>query len=203
MPLIRRDFKRRSGSRDAKLFVIASEGQKTEPKYFEDLKRFHQNHRIHIEVLKRINCSSSPQAVLKQLKKFKLEYNLNINDELWMIIDLDRWTQRNLSSIAAQCIQNNFFLAVSNPCFEIWLLLHLREISQNDHVRFSNCSILERELKLILGSYNKANLDTSRFLPSINIAIIRAKKLDVNPGHRWPNSLGTRIYKLIENLELK
>ena len=38
----RRDFVRRGGFRDATLFVIASEGAVTEPRYFEGLKeRWH------------------------------------------------------------------------------------------------------------------------------------------------------------------
>lgn len=31
-------------------------------------------------------------------------------------------------------------------------------------------------------------------------AIARAKKLDSNPSERWPTSVGTHIYKLIERI---
>jgi len=57
---------------------------------------------------------------------------------------------------------------------------------------------LEREIRNILGSYNKSNPDTSRFLPHIPKAIERARNLDLNPHDRWPNSIGTRVYLLWE-----
>jgi hypothetical protein len=45
----RRDFVRRSGVRDARLFVIATEGYVSEPKYFNGLKERWHNPRIHID----------------------------------------------------------------------------------------------------------------------------------------------------------
>jgi len=63
----RRDFVRRSGLRDATLFVIASEGAVTEPRYFEGLKASWHNSRVHIEVLTRSDPTlNSPDEVLKE-----------------------------------------------------------------------------------------------------------------------------------------
>jgi hypothetical protein len=39
----KRDFKRKSGLRDARLIIIAAEGEKTEKIYFEGLKEYYQN----------------------------------------------------------------------------------------------------------------------------------------------------------------
>ena len=117
-----------------------------------------------------------------------------------MIIDFDKWPLRNLENISEQCLQDRFFLAVSNPCFELWLLLHLREITEDDHKRLNNCDKVEREIRNMLGSYNKSNINTSDFLPHLNDAIDRAKNLDNGPNSRWPNSLGTRVYKVAEKI---
>ena len=210
----RREFKRPEQKRDASLIVIASEGQKTEPKYFNDLisNEYYPNSRIHIVVLERTETASSPSHVIKLLDKFKKEYRLNKNDQLWMLIDRDAqsWTQQTINEIARLCTQKNYFLALSNPNFEIWLLLHITDInnysiSQKNEL-FENLRVsrsrkrLDAEILNILGSYNKSNIDTSKFLPFVKKAIVQSRLLDVNATDRWPNYLGTRVYILVENI---
>lgn len=206
MLIKKRDFRRISNCRDVKkIYVIATEGEKTEPKYFNDLKALYRNPLVHVEVLKRQNSASSPNRVINVLNKFKSLYELKQADELWILIDKDNWGNRNLSITAAQCRQKKYYLAVSNPCFEVWLLLHLRDISKYGSHKIRALSEntnrdLEREIRRICGSYNKSNLDSSKFLSTVRIAIRRARKLDINPQHRWTNSIGTRVYRLAEKI---
>ena len=211
----RRKFRprtRSSGSRGlSRLIIIATEGTRTEKKYFEDMAfQYYHNPRVHVEVLERLTSASSPKHVLDMLNDFKRRYSLKKDDELWMVIDLDRWHNRELGSIAAQCKQKGYRLAVSNPCFELWLLLHIKSLDDYTDVELQELvenkrvsekrTRLERELLDKLGSYNKSNPDTSKFLPFVDIAIERARALDPHPEHRWPNSLGTRVYLLAETI---
>lgn len=212
---LKREFKPRirgSGFRDARLIVIASEGLHTENKYFRDLasKEYFPNPKVHVEVLPRKETASSPNKVIQQLDQFRREYKLKRQDELWMVIDFDKWGGKALSEIAAICTTKNYRLAVSNPCFELWLLLHLKSLDEypqtiinefldNPKVSRKRCR-LDEELLTLLGSYNKSNPDTSQFLPNVELAIQRAKCIDKHPEHRWPNSLGTRVYLLAENI---
>ena len=77
MPSIRfTPAKRRSGNRDAKLIVIATEGTKTEKKYFDSLVEAYFIPNIHVEVLDRINGGSDPKTVLKTLDNFRKKYSL-------------------------------------------------------------------------------------------------------------------------------
>ena len=124
---------------------------------------------------------------------------LNLNDELWMVIDLDQWPNKDLSEVASKCNHKKYKLAVSNPCFEIWLLLHVKDISDYSEEKIQKLSlnknkILDSELRKILGSYNRANLDTSKFLPHVVKAVERARKFDEEPNDRWPQSIGTKIF---------
>lgn len=203
---------RPSGFRDSRLIIIAAEGAETEKKYFEDLASQYENRRrVHVEVLARSTQASSPKHIMRMLDQFKREYLLKPADELWMVIDRDRWQEQELSDIAAQCKQKQYQLAVSNPCFELWLLLHikslsdytpqvLQELAENRHVS-ANRTRLDQELLDLLGSYNKQNPDMTRFLPFVETAIKRARELDVCPEHRWPNNLGTRVYLLAESIK--
>ncbi len=204
-----------SGIRSPKLIIIASEGTNTERIYFEDMTspEYYRNPRVHVEVLEHDSTASSPLHILLYLDHFRKKYHLALNkdDELWLVIDRDNWKLKELSFVASACQQKCYLLALSNPCFEFWLLLHIKSlddysssekdyIAKNRHVS-SKRTFLERELVKLLGSYNKLNPDTSKFLPFIDVAVSRARALDTKPTDRWPNSLGTRVYPLVESIK--
>lgn len=122
----RKPFKRSANKSNANLFVIATEGQRTEVDYFNDLAKYYENSKVQVKVLDKIDSNSSPRDVLK-LDQFKKEYGLDKDDELWMVIDRDSqsWDENQIAEIARLCQQKHYYLALSNPCFEFWLLLHI------------------------------------------------------------------------------
>jgi len=122
----------------AKLYVIAAEGAKTEYNYFTTLRKeydtkFNEKN-VHVEILCRPSeheNHSSPKFVEKMLDDFledNQHYDFKEYDELWFIIDTDSWKPAHITEIAEKC-QNAplYHLGLSNPCFEIWLILHLVE----------------------------------------------------------------------------
>jgi len=128
----RRSFTRRSGYRDSRLIVIASEGTRTEPAYFEALRDYllTSPSRVHVEVLRREPGSpSAPEYVIEQLDSFKRSWKLSSDDELWAVIDYDRWGEAKLSTVATAASQKSYHLAISRPCFEVWRLLHFEDLS--------------------------------------------------------------------------
>ena len=206
MPRERRDFKRKSGFRDASLVVIACEGAVTEPKYFNGLKQRLHTARIHVEVLQReIPENSSPPAVLEMLKDFRDKYLLEEGDQLWLVFDRDpqSWEEETVSQIARECRQSDcLFMALSNPCFELWLLLHFRNVAGTDKEHrdklFANA---DGFLKKQVGTYMRANTEyIDHFFPNTHHAIARAKQLDQDTEDRWPQGLGTHVYRLVEHL---
>lgn len=213
MPRERSEFFRDNNIKEReKLFVLAFEGNCTEEKYFNDLivsgKVNEKLYHIYLLTRSKDDTNSAPIHVFKKLKdEIKEEFNLYKSDELWMIIDRDKWTK--LDELCTDCKKENIFLAVSTPCFELWLLLHLKDISEyNETVRqkiIENKKTNKKrryiEYLLIneLGSYNKKNIKTEIFINNILIATERAKKID-NPNENYPYTLGSHIYKLIEKI---
>ena len=212
----KRKFKQReriSGVRDARLIVVVTEGSKTEPKYFREMasQKYYYNPKVKLYVIeKEDNSASAPEHVIEELNGFNQKYDLEEDDEFWLVIDVDSWGDEKLSQIAAACIQKNFYLAVSNPCFEIWLLLHLKsldeyrnetlgEFLENKKVNGGRTRV-DAELLKILGQFNKSNLNVDCFLPNLNEAIKRAEDLDTYPDHRWPNEIGSRVYLLAKRI---
>jgi len=215
MPRERIDFFRDSNSKPKeKIIVLAYEGNNTEAIYFETLKedvRFNDD-LIYLVSLRRPknDTNSAPKHVFNKLKKeVKNEYNFDETDELWMIIDRDSWS--NIPEIFSLCnAEGNFFLALSNPCFELWILLHLKDLNDFNQQELidihtnakisSKKTYLKNLLSTILADgYNESKPRPERFMPNIDIAIERAKKLD-GLNEDFPKSLGSHVYKLVEKI---
>ena len=206
---------RREAFRDARLIVIASEGKDTERIYFKALAKEYTNPRVHVHILERSEAeqnNSSPEHVLKQLNDYKEQYALEADDELWLVIDKDRWTEAMLSRVATECSQEvAMHMALSNPCFELWLLLHLEDASsltpeeqmlwlENRRKSKNADPYLKVRLRQKMGSYHESSYDAKMLIEHVEVAIARAKALDKNPADRWPQTLGTRVYLLAESV---
>lgn len=207
----RKDFERPEGIKSARLVVIAAEGRNTENIYFESMKSTLCASDVHVEVLHRDSNNSSPENVYEQIRWFMTEYNLTDDDQLWIVVDKDKWKDKMLSSVAQHCAQNNNLrFCVSNPCFELWLLLHIedvasyskeqmKELAMNKKVN-SQDTWLKKRMKELTGHYRESDYDAMALLPHIDTAMERAEKLDISPTNRWPQDIGTRVYLLTRSI---
>ena len=206
---------RREAFRDARLIVIASEGKDTELIYFKALAKEYTNRRVHVHILERSEAeqnNSSPDHVLKQLNDYKSQYELEADDELWLVVDKDRWTEAMLSRVATECSQEvAMHMALSNPCFELWLLLHIEDSAlltpeeqkqwiENRRKSKNGDPYLKVRLRQKMGSYHESSYDALALIAHVEDAIERARALDKNPNDRWPQTLGTRVYLLAESV---
>jgi hypothetical protein len=138
---------------------------------------------------------SAPNHVLKRLDDFTDEFELGDEDELWLVVDTDRFS---LQLVTQQATQKNYLLAVSNPCFEVWLLLHASDFPAD----LTTCQEFKREIRRVLGSYNHTNLQVEDFHSGVQDAIRRATCRNPDPAERWPPTVGTHVYRLVESLTL-
>ena len=181
---------RESDRRDARLFIIATEGQETEKQYFS----LFGSPRIKVVVLPTLDNRSAPDYVLQRLKDFSQKYYLNDEDMLWLVLDVDRWKDKKLNLVCREAKQNGYHLAISNPCFEVWLWLHLDELV----TEAKTCKDFEQQIRMRLGSYNKSNLELSVYRSNIADAIERAQTLHPDSQHYWPPEQGTHVYRVVE-----
>jgi hypothetical protein len=112
--------------------VLYCEGEQTEPAYFEALRR-EPDVRDVAAVDLRVEDSaggSSPLALVRMAvdareRSVREEGEI---DEIWCVFDVEWPTNHpNLQQAIDLARGNGVFLAISNPCFEIWLILHFRE----------------------------------------------------------------------------
>jgi hypothetical protein len=184
-----RGYKRDEPHRDATLFVIACEGAVREKEYFEHLGEY--SSRIRIKVLEQDGQhKSAPKWIQDSAVQYASETGLQEADQLWLVMDIDRWKIEVFHEIQHVCeSQSNWSLALSNPCFEVWLYLHVDDIQKSTS---TTCSDLKTELgTMIPGGYNKV-----RFIQRIREAHNRSVSLDTNINHFMPDEMRTKMHLL-------
>ncbi len=192
--MARRKFQRETRERRIKkLFVIATEGSKTEPTYFKLFNRY--GHAVAVKFIEGQD-KSAPKHVLKSMQDHIKKNDLMDGDEAWLVVDTDNWRETDLKSLHAWSVsQPSYGLAVSNPCFEYWLLLHF-EVGTGAPDK--NACL--RRLRKHMPHYDKVNLDLAALEPGIADAVERARKRDTPPVVDWPRGAGTTVYRLVERL---
>jgi hypothetical protein len=191
----RRKFRRPKGERlYKKLFLIATEGTKTEPQYFSLF-----NDRQSIIRIKLIDGrkDTSPLKVLQRMKNYLNEEALIKSDEAWLVIDKDDWTEDQLQALYSWSMEKeNYGFALSNPNFEYWLLLHFEDGHGLTSVRD-----LDIRLRRFLPHYDKGIISQKLTDVRINSAVERAQLRDNPPCTDWPRNFGvSTVYKLVRNI---
>ncbi len=203
-------YARKSGTREQKRrFVIAVEGEETEYAYFNELidKQIGKNPRLQVEILPTIDGASSPVAVLQRLHE---KINVGVycpEDSFWIVIDKDKWQGKQLGTITRESRKKNYKIAMSYPCFELWLLLHLKDLSKLSAIEIPLLRG-KRELKHEIAKIRKSlphkeNIGMHLFLNNnrLMIAIENAKKLNTATNANYIlTSHGSSVYHLVEEL---
>ena len=175
------------------MFIVAAEGDKTEPQYFRMMNSINKSV-IHFKCLKNLH-GSSPKHILKIMKDHIKANGLNKRDEAWLVVDRDDWTEDQLKALVEWTKEKeSYHLGLSNPKFEYWLLLHFEDgtgIKSSRH-----CS---ERLKVHLPNYNK-DIQENKIRSRILDAVSRAKKKDTPRCKTWPNKSGTTVYRLVEKV---
>jgi hypothetical protein len=181
--------------------LVVCEGKVTEPAYLLGFERSIQNAKIVIDI--------PPQIQGVPLTLVRRAHSLSQNakerarrenddfiayDETWCVFDIDEHPHINEALQFASA--NGIKLAVSNPCFELWLLLHFREQPGARH---------RHEIQQMLGGfiagYDK-HLNFAAVEQGITDAVRRARRLDleaIDEGEAGRNP-STGVYLLIESI---
>ena len=200
--------------KDVYIISIAGEG-KTEEQYFDGIRAMSAESTIWIDRLEKANdadTKSHPNYVIELLEereKYWKEFGAESN-ELWMVVDRDEQnvTVQQVEEIIKECHKKGYNLALSNPTFEFWLLLHITSIDDYDLEKLrtnpknsakSKKRYLEKLLSELTGGYNKNKFNFKKFEPGIIDAITRAKQLPVD-NKILMNNLGTSVCILVEKL---
>ena len=187
--------------RDYKLFAIACEGAEREPQYFNTFE--YASTRVKVDVIKdssddadgASHNKSSPTWVLDRAVKYIESQGLSEEDQLYFVVDKDRWSREQLNILAEYCNRHsNWNLVISNPCFEVWLYFHFRNNIE------ASTSTTCKHFKSEIASFEKGGYHPYTFIPNLLNAIDNAKSADKNPTHYFSEFKETKVYQLAEAL---
>ena len=188
--------------------LLVCEGSKTEPQYFRSLQRQLKLKPVEIEI---VGQGAAPITVVQravelrdarrhEVRRGRKDFNY---DHVWCVIDVEQ-PHENPSLLQAlnQARDNKIDVALSNPCFEYWFILHFAEcgrplIDQDGVVR---------ELTKHIPNYTKAQEVFDALWPRVDHAIRRSKAMKdshVRAGtdrvHRDPSTEVDEVVELLRN----
>lgn len=179
-------FQRTRGMKPpAKGILIATEGEATEPVYFEEVKKLLNLPTVEVEVA---GCGiGDPRALAEKALKLRknrrkaakdgrLGYmQIADFDEIWIVFDTDIPLQHGKLRDGLQFAESRKIqCAHSTPCFEYWLLFHLDRTT----APMAKCADVISRLREKLGKpYSKNGEETKALMPDF------VKKLQTAENH--------------------
>jgi hypothetical protein len=200
-PSLRRRVAVRPPKRTVAIFC---EGHRTEPEYFLALKRDPRVRELAAVELRveASNHKSSPMSLVRRAVAAR-ERNTREEGEIdsfWCIFDVEWPTNHpDLHRALTTASANNVEVAVSNPCFELWLLLHFTD--QNAWVDTDRACKLRKRADQSSG---KEIVDGPIYMRRRNEAISRAAALESRHqanGTAFPhNNPSSGVHRLVATL---
>lgn len=172
-----------------KRILILCEGKKTEPLYFNQLKRHLQSHlkAVQIEIDKNEYTSAVELIKRAKLLRDKAKSDKNSYERVWVVYDKDGYTQHDAAYQLAKT--QRIDIAFSSICFEFWYFLHFT-YSTAPH---QNADELVNKLKNYISDYDKSIGYFDQIREKLPFAIENARKVKEYCQIGYPD---TRFYDL-------
>jgi hypothetical protein len=202
-----------------RVIIISCEGENTEPEYFTTIKEKLSEYisvLIAIQIVPHQKKGSEPKKIVCNLEDYiqeKYDYKSD-NDEMWVVWDREKVDERkkDILEMIPQCKEKNYHIALTNPLFEFWLLLHIIDISlydrdilyQNEWISQSkNRRFIDKELsnKLENGYSKKKNRFNRDIVTKENILrALEQEKLFENELEKIIDNLGSNVGNLVRRI---
>lgn len=164
---------RRQPHREPKArFTLVCEGGSTEPTYFRALER-HLGNAVLIQSHAAVGVAFTVAQKSVELGNRKARNSFEDRDQVWAIFDRD--THPDFDKAVNLCEKNGVSLGRSNPCFEVWLILHLENYDKPD-----GAAATQARLRQLRPEYNPKSgkvPNCSDLMANVEVAEARAATL--------------------------
>lgn len=195
-------------------YLIVTEGEATEPNYFEYYKTEIENkYNTLVELDKHVNLDVEGTGrntldLVKYTEKL-VNQSPNIYGNIWLVFDKDDFPDEQFNNSITKAQSNGYKVAWSNESFELWYLLHFQDYEstakRTDYITKLNGHY--KRLKIANNKYEKNDKNIMKNLNSVpnsrKNAIRRCKKLvKDNKDQRTPSKMKpvTMVFELVEEL---
>lgn len=184
---------------------IFCEGDKTEPRY---LKEFVRDHRAHlVRVIEIVGAAGVPATLVdtaadkvKELKRRARRSKDSFDRffEVWGVLDVD--THPNLNQACGKARECGVGLAISNPCFELWALLHFGDWDRPDTSKRVQGELYAKVDAIVNGNRKILNYATMRHAYGVAhkraVTLCQRRKDEGNPI----GNPSTNVFQLLESI---
>jgi hypothetical protein len=202
-----RDYRRGSRSRavkDARGILIVTEGTVTEVVYFKSLR---EQLRLTKDLIKVVHGKGTdPENLVKHAIALREERNCEARkqtsdkvsfDEVWCVLDSEgAERERGIKAAFELAARERVNIALSRPCFEFWLLLHVHFTSSD----FPNCDAATAVLSQKIPGYKKNAPPMDQLFGAIPFAVKNAEKLRADHNRTGTVSPVTDVDRLVRVL---
>lgn len=186
-----RNYKKGKPYRDFRKFIVVAEGEREDNYFgfFNDLNR-----RVNVQIVEREEGNSAVKHLIERLNSYNYKHGIEPEDLVWFVLDVDRWPREHIDELNQYCEQEeNWFLAISNQCFEVWLFYHL---DSEIPAELDTAKKLKRALNdRTPGGYNRDS-----FVLLMKEAADNASLVDLHSTHYFPEPGTTKVYALAYQL---
>ena len=195
--------RRRESRTEKRTILIYCEGLRTETDYLEALKEVREI-RDSASVEIHIDYEKSGQPPMKLVEAAVdgpgVEDEDDEIDEVWCVFDVEWPTNHpKLSEALDLADSRGIRTAVSNPCFEYWLVLHFKQ-----PLNWLTTEEAE-DLRKQLDQSKRKEVDGATYMPLRSKALRRARYMDgrhANRGNEFPrNNPSSGMHALLEAIE--
>ena len=188
-------------------YLIVCEGKKTEPNYFNGLKRkINEKYGNKVDVLiPNIDVKGTGMNTTSLVKYTQKTVNHanKVYGQVWVVFDKDDYNDEQFDSAIKNCDYN---VAWSNPNFEVWLLAHFKKVNRY----ISKDDVLQELSKEFqkkgLGDYTKIDTNIFEKITSegnLDTAIKNCEYMEElnKDGQASQRNPMTKVYKIVDGLK--
>lgn len=221
----------------SKIIFLSFEGSVTEEEYFDRISELFSEVKTKIQFISvaedavhtipkyrtreqnEMLTKVRPKQLVERIERFKIEKNEIYEfeeypeDEFWIVTDVDgNWEELWIdewNEAISLCEEKQYGYAVSNPFFEIWLLLHHDIPTDSDksfavtdtHFYEKTEHFRERLRRLGVPLKDKKHIQDSDYdVIKVMTAIERARELHQDKTDLCPKYFATTVYLLLDKI---
>lgn len=154
--------------------------------------------RVALKLVKGHKGQTDPASLVRQMKSHLRKEDFRSDDEAWLVIDVDEWTDEQFAcAIQWESSDPRNHLAISNPKFELFLLMHYC-----DAKGCATPTDVDKRLKRYLPDYKKRLTHGLFSLGQVTEAVSRSRGCDRAKLLGKDATAGTEVGGLISRLML-
>jgi hypothetical protein len=155
--------------------LIVCEGSRTEPAYFNGLKRKLRLPAVQVDVVASEDASCPADVVTCAIARKKEGAREGLPyANIWCLMDVEIPAHHEaLGEATDQARGKKIHVILSNPFFEYWLLLHFEKVI----TPFKTDRELQNALKRVHPTYKKTRIGFDRLYPLVGTAIKHAEEV--------------------------